>query len=75
MENKQNWKMPIYLLGSIFGLIFGFLAAHLYTQSVEENHGATRPKVETGDLFRLGMSGITLMRQITDLGAKGTQRR
>ncbi len=74
-NNNTNWRVPIYAIGAVIGLALGFLSAHLYAQSVEENHGVgVRPQVETGDMFRLGLAAVALMRQITDLGARGQSK-
>ncbi len=72
---QNNWKTPFYAIGAIIGLVIGFLAAHMYTQAVEENHNGIVPQVETSDVFRLGLAAVALMRQITDLGAKDAPKR
>ncbi len=75
MQRNDNWKMPLYAIGAVIGLIIGFLAAHMYTQAVEENHGGNLPQVETQDAFKLGLAAVALIRQVTDLGAKGAPKR
>ncbi len=71
MSNKQSEsRTPIYFIGALLGLAAGFIGAHMYVQSVEENNAGVRPKLETGDALRLGMTAITVFRQITDLGAR-----
>jgi hypothetical protein len=67
---RRNWKMPIYLIGGAIGALLGFLSAHFYTRSAEENNGGQPPKpISTADLFRLSLAAIALLRQISDLGA------
>jgi hypothetical protein len=72
MEKKNN--SPVYLIGTVLGVVLGFLAAHLYVQSVEENNAGVRPQLESGDAIKLGLLAVTVLRQITDLGAKGGRR-
>ncbi len=72
MERRNN--NPVYLIGAVLGVILGFLAAHMYVQSVEENNDGVRPRLESGDAIKLGLTAITVLRQITDLGAKGGRR-
>ncbi len=69
--SEHNWKRPIYLLGGALGLIGGLLSAYLYTRTAEENSGNKPPaKIATGDAFKLGMSAMTLLRPISDLGIR-----
>jgi hypothetical protein len=70
MKN-DNWKFPTYLIGSAVGLVLGLLSAHFYTRTVEEAQDGNMPgKIGTGDIFKLGLTAIGLMRSISDLGAK-----
>lgn len=75
VQRTDDWKVPFYAIGAVIGLVLGFLAAHMYTQAVDENHGGVMPKVETQDAFKLGLAGVALLRQITDLAAKGNSKR
>jgi hypothetical protein len=72
MEKRNN--SPIYLIGAVLGVVLGFIGAHMYVQSVEENNAGERPRLESGDALKLGLLAITVLRQITDLGAKGGRR-
>lgn len=69
--SDRNSKSPVYLIGSIIGLIIGLIGAHLYLQAAEESHSGERPRFETGDLLRFGVTALAVMRQITDVGARG----
>ncbi|MFN7208912.1 MAG: hypothetical protein ACK4P1_00785 [Aggregatilineales bacterium] len=71
-----NWKTPIYLLGAALGALLGFLSAHLYARSAEENNKGQPPKpISTADLFRLSLAAIALLRQISDLGVRRDGKR
>jgi hypothetical protein len=74
MNLQKRNNNPVYLIGSVLGVILGFVAAHLYVQAVEENNNGVRPRLESGDAIKLGLLAITVMRQITDLGAKANRR-
>lgn len=71
---EKTSQGPVYIIGAIFGLIVGFIAAHMYVQSVEEHNAGVRPKLETGDALKLGITAVTVLRQITDLGARNSRR-
>ena len=73
-SQKSDWKSLAYLLGAIVGVAVGLLSAHLYTRAVEENHDGEQPRIGPGDIFALGMSMLSLVRHVTDLGARGAQR-
>ncbi len=66
----ESWKAPVYFVGALIGVVFGLISAHMYARAVEENNEGVTPRVETGEAFRLGLTAIGLMRQITELGAK-----
>ncbi|MBO9308185.1 MAG: hypothetical protein J7551_00195 [Chloroflexi bacterium] len=73
---RRSWKTSAYLLGSLLGALFGFLSAHFYARSAEENNSGQPPKsISTADLFRLSLAAIALLRQISDLGAGRNARR
>jgi hypothetical protein len=71
MMNEKNAKSPVYLVGSIVGLIIGLVGAHLYLRAAEESNTDTRPRFETGDILRFGVTALAVMRQITEVGARG----
>jgi len=73
---RRNWKTSAYLIGSLIGALLGFLSAHFYARSAEENNRGQPPKpISTADLFRLSLAAIALLRQISDLGANRNTRR
>lgn len=66
---RSDWKTPAYLIGGLVGALLGFLSAHFYTRSAEENNAGQPPKpISTTDVFRLSLAAIALLRQIADLG-------
>ncbi len=69
--NENNRKTLTYLLGAALGLGAGLVTAHLYSRAEEENHPAGEPgRVKTMDLFKVTLTAIGLMRQITEVGAR-----
>ncbi|MHB8625164.1 MAG: hypothetical protein ACYDBJ_07825 [Aggregatilineales bacterium] len=74
-SQKSDWKPLAYLIGGVIGIVVGLLSAHLYTRAVEENNNGEQPELGTGDVFGLGMATLALVRHVTDLGARGTNRR
>ena len=73
-SQKSEWKPVAYLLGALIGVVVGLLSAHFYTRAVEENTDGERPHIHTGDIFALGMTMLSLVRHVTDLGARPPQR-
>jgi hypothetical protein len=72
----DNWKAPAYITGGILGLIFGVLTAHFYARTVEESTPSGDPpnKITTGDIFKLGLTAVGLMRSVSDLGKPPRRR-
>ncbi len=72
MRNQDNgWKNITYLTGAALGLVVGLAAAHMYTRAAEESGEAGLPaRIDTGEAFRIGMTAIALVRQVSALGAK-----
>lgn len=69
--NENNRKTVTYVLGAALGLGVGLVTAHLYSRAEEENHPEGTPsKVGTMDLFKVALTAIGLMRQITEVGAR-----
>jgi hypothetical protein len=70
--SNTNWKPPIYVLGALIGIVIGILSAYLYARTVDEKQPTHLPpgRPTTGDLFKLTLSVIALVRSISDLGAK-----
>jgi hypothetical protein len=56
----------------------GLIAAHLYTQAVEQNQdsGQTgkRPQISPLDMVSLGTMTLGVIRHITDLGARSANK-
>ena len=70
-EQKTDWKVPAYVVGGLIGVVVGVVSAHFYTQSVEENQPGARPvKLETGDLLKLGLAAVGMVRLVSDIGAR-----
>lgn len=72
MQNKptSNWKTQSYMTGIFGGLVFGALAAYLFTRAAEDEviaHGQPQ-RIQTGQLIGIALACITLVRQITELG-------
>lgn len=66
---RSDWKTSTYMIGGVIGALLGFLSAHFYTRSAEENNAGLPPRpISTADVFRLSLAAIALLRQIADLG-------
>jgi len=70
-NDEPKWKSITYVTGAALGLVMGIAAAHLYSQAAEENNTDGKPgKIDAGDAFKIGLAAVTLVRQISALGAK-----
>jgi hypothetical protein len=65
---ETNWKPRSYFAGALAGLFMGLLAAYFYARASEEHHQQGPERIKTMDALKLGVSLMSLIRQITDLG-------
>ncbi len=67
----MNWKVKVFAIGGGIGLIVGLAAALLYARTVEQSQAGRAsvklPAVQTGDLLRILISVVTLVRTIAGL--------
>ncbi len=66
--SENNNQMQSYVRGSLIGLTVGILAAYLYNRAVEES-GSGDSKVNAGDIVKVSLAVLALVRQITELGS------
>jgi hypothetical protein len=65
---SEAWKSQTYLIGGTVGLVLGLLSAYLFARSAQENNpDATPARIGTGDILRIGLATLTLIRQVADL--------
>jgi len=78
-RESGSWKPVAYGLGAVFGILVGVVAAHLYTQAVEQNQdvnqAGSRPQISPLDMISLGTMLLGVIRHITDLGARSASKR
>jgi hypothetical protein len=67
--HESNWKSQVYLAGGLGGIVVGLLAAYFYARASEEN-GKGPNRIKSMDALSLAVALLSLIRQITDLGAK-----
>lgn len=71
MNNESNWKLQIYGMGIVGGVLFGLVSAYLYTRAAEEdadrNGGKPQP-IATTQLIGLLLTTLGLVRQIAESG-------
>jgi hypothetical protein len=72
----NNWKTTTLLTGGVVGLVAGLAAAYMYVRTAEENNTEGVPtKLETSDVFQLGLAAVALVRQISDLAVRPTDKK
>lgn len=74
--SNSNWKTPVYILGALLGAAIGIMSAYLYARSVDENQPNHAPPgtPATGDIFKLALSVLALVRSVSDLGTRDVKR-
>lgn len=74
LPQTTNWKTQVYTISGLTGVVVGLLAAYFYVRATEEN-GALAPKrLKTMDMIGLAVTLLSIVRQITDLGAGGGKK-
>ena len=67
-ENNQTTdKTQIYVMGSVLGLVIGFLAAYFYSRAADE--AENEQGLQATDFVKLGLTILGLVRQMTELGS------
>jgi hypothetical protein len=66
MDVNENWKTRVLLVGAAVGALVGLGAAYMLARAAEENNGGP-PEVKSGDILKIGVSVIGLMRGIASL--------
>jgi hypothetical protein len=76
MMSRNNWKTIIYIAGGLAGLLTGLASAHLYKRTAEANQltSGSPARIEVGDAFKIGLATLALIRQITDLASRKSNK-
>jgi hypothetical protein len=67
VEFDSNWKTKAYIIGAVSGAVIGLGAAFFLARSSDERDGGP-PHVSTGDVLKVGVGVIGLVRGIAALG-------
>jgi hypothetical protein len=65
---ELDWKAKALIVGGVVGALVGVGAVYLYIRNMEE--AAEPPKLETRDALQVGVSLVSLIKQIASLGNK-----
>jgi hypothetical protein len=68
MDESQDWKKKVMIIGAAVGLLTGLGAAYLYIQRADEM--AEKPKLTSGEGMKLGLGLVGILKMITELGPK-----
>jgi len=63
---ELDWKTKAMIVGGVVGALVGVGAAYLYVRNLEA--AGDEPKLEPRDAMTIGMSLVTLVRQIANMG-------
>lgn len=63
----DNWKVKALVIGTAVGALLGLASAYLLTRTADEFDGQP-PHVSTGDIIKVGVAAIGLIRGIASLG-------
>jgi len=65
MEETDNWKVRILVIGGVAGMLTGLLAAYLLIQRAEQEKG--KPKLTAGEGVRVGLGILGVLKMISDM--------
>jgi hypothetical protein len=65
MEQKDNWKAKVFIIGALVGTLSGLLAAYIITQRADRVQ--VRPQLSAGEGVKLGLGVLGVLRQVADL--------
>jgi nitrate reductase gamma subunit len=68
MDESNNWKTQVLVIGGVLGVIAGLGAAYIMIRRAEEEQ--TRPQIKAGDGVKIGMGLAGVFKLISDLGSK-----
>ena len=66
MEEFNEWKTRVLLLGGLVGAVTGLVAAYMIVKQAEDK--GEIPQLGAGEGVRIGMSVMGLIRRIGSLG-------
>jgi hypothetical protein len=67
-EFDANWRPRVLIIGAVAGTVLGLGTAYLLVRSADERHGGP-PEVSTGDLLKVALGVVGLVRGIASLGS------
>jgi len=72
--STPGWKLRSYFIGGLIGLAVGLLAAYFFARVSEENGTDGPAKIKSMDAIKLGVALLSIVRQITDMGAGSSKK-
>ena len=66
VDEIENWKPKVLLIGAVIGAVVGVGAAYLFVQQAEQE--GSKPSMSTGEGIRLGLLVLGLLRSVAALG-------
>jgi len=63
----ESWKRNALILGGLFGLVAGIIAAYLLIQRAEQSQSELKLSAQDG--VKVGISVLSVLKQIADLGS------
>lgn len=66
LNQEEQWKTKIMVIGGVVGAMTGLLGAYLLIQNAERQD--TTPDLSAGEGVKLGVLVLGLLRQVSQLG-------
>lgn len=66
-QQDDSWKVKTYVIGGLVGAALGLTTAFLLAHSAEQKQQGP-PQVAAGDILKLGVAVIGVMRGVAALG-------
>ena len=67
----ESWQTRTLMIGGLLGAVLGILSAYLYIRSAQAAGEDSPPPPETKDAVKLGMSLLSIIRSVAELGRGG----
>ncbi len=64
MDQTQNWKPRVLMIGAAVGAVTGILAAMILIQRAEKE--STRPRLTAGEGVKLGLGVLGVLKLLSD---------
>lgn len=70
LEDQDNWKTKILVIGGLLGAILGLGTAFFFIRTAEESGKDEAPTIEVSDALKISFGLISVIRGVAALGSR-----